>query len=116
MGYSGPPPEPKRWTFLTNHTCVLTMIARDQNVRLREIAAALGLTQRAVHNIVSDLENGGYITRTRIGRRTRYTIDINQPFLDHARVMPFNTPSTMSRTNGRFRERGRTEPGDRAGS
>lgn len=75
MGHSDPSPEAKRWTFLTNHTRVLIMIARDQNVRLREIAAALGLTQRGVHNIVIDLGNGGYITRVRVGRRTRYTIN-----------------------------------------
>ncbi|AXE25455.1 transcriptional regulator [Streptomyces globosus] len=64
-----------QWTFLTNHARVLLWIARDQDVRLRDIAAGIGITERAVQIIVADLEAAGYLTRTRVGRRNRYTVD-----------------------------------------
>jgi DNA-binding IclR family transcriptional regulator len=64
-----------QWTFLTNHARVLLWIARDPEVRLRDIAAGIGITERAVQIIVADLESAGYLTRTRVGRRNRYTID-----------------------------------------
>ncbi|MFF5447088.1 helix-turn-helix transcriptional regulator [Streptomyces sp. NPDC012888] len=63
------------WTFLTNHARVLLWIARDPEVRLREVAAGIGITERAVQIIVADLEGAGYLTRTRVGRRNHYTID-----------------------------------------
>ncbi len=64
-----------QWTFLTNHARVLLRIARDPEVRLRDIAAGIGITERAVQIIVADLEVAGYLTRTRVGRRNRYTVD-----------------------------------------
>ncbi|WP_069173818.1 helix-turn-helix transcriptional regulator [Streptomyces griseus] len=64
-----------QWTFLTNHARVLLAIARDPQVRLRDVAAGIGITERAVQIIVADLEAAGYLTRTRVGRRNRYTID-----------------------------------------
>jgi DNA-binding MarR family transcriptional regulator len=64
------------WTFLTNHTHVLLCIAQDSGIRLREIAARVGITERAAQRIVSDLEAGGYVERTRVGRRNRYRIDL----------------------------------------
>ncbi|WP_302893231.1 MarR family transcriptional regulator [Actinomadura luzonensis] len=73
-------PADKPWTFLTNHARVLTEIARDPGTRVRDIAAAIGITERAAQNIVTDLEQAGYITRTRVGRRTRYSIDPTRPF------------------------------------
>jgi len=63
------------WTFLTNHTHVLLCIARDPDVRLRDVAAAVGITERAVQLIVQDLEQEGYLTRTRVGRRNHYDLD-----------------------------------------
>lgn len=57
------------WTFLTNHAHVLNCIADDPESRLRDIAARVGITERAAQAIVSDLEAGGYLTRTRAGRR-----------------------------------------------
>ena len=60
------------WKFITNHAQVLLCIARDPETRLREIAEASGITERAAHRIVADLEEAGYITRERIGRRNRY--------------------------------------------
>jgi len=63
------------WTFLTNHAQVLVCIAADPGVRLREIGARVGITERAAHRIVVDLAAAGYITRQRNGRRTQYTIN-----------------------------------------
>jgi hypothetical protein len=75
-----PPPGFRRWTFLTNHARVLVEIARDPNNRLRDIAAGIGITERAAQAIVNDLEEAGYITRTRIGRRNHYSVDPTRPF------------------------------------
>lgn len=69
-----------RWTFLTNHARVLLGIARDPQARLRDVAATAGITERAAQAIVADLEAAGYITRTRVGRRNRYTIDPRRGF------------------------------------
>jgi DNA-binding IclR family transcriptional regulator len=66
--------DPPRWKFLTNHAQVLVCIAHDPGVRLREISDRVGITERAAHRIVDELATGGYITRERIGRRNRYTI------------------------------------------
>ncbi|MDH6118937.1 DNA-binding MarR family transcriptional regulator [Kitasatospora sp. GAS204A] len=62
------------WTFLTNHARVLSLIARDPGIRLRDVAAACQLTERAVQTIVADLEAEGYLTHSREGRRNRYQI------------------------------------------
>ncbi|MGW3406413.1 helix-turn-helix transcriptional regulator [Streptomyces zhihengii] len=64
-----------QWTFLTNHARVLLWLARDPEVRLRDVAAGIGITERSVQIIVADLEAAGYLTRTRVGRRNHYTID-----------------------------------------
>ena len=62
------------WDFLTNHAHVLTCIASDPGARLREIAAAVGITERAAHRIVSELVDEGYVLRRREGRRNRYEV------------------------------------------
>jgi len=64
-----------RWTFLTNHARVLLKIAREPEARLRDIAASARITERTAQGIVADLEAAGYLTRTRVGRRNRYSID-----------------------------------------
>ncbi|MBQ1090537.1 helix-turn-helix domain-containing protein [Streptomyces sp. B93] len=64
-----------RWTFLTNHARVLIALARDPDARGRDVADLIGITERAVQLIVADLEAAGYLTRTRVGRRNRYTVD-----------------------------------------
>lgn len=74
MDGGGQSKDQSRWTFLTSHARVLIIIARDPGVRLRDVAAACGLTERAVQGIVADLEDGGYLTRSREGRRNRYEI------------------------------------------
>jgi DNA-binding IclR family transcriptional regulator len=76
------------WKFITNHAQVLLCIARDQETRLREIAEACGITERAAHRIVADLEEAGYISRERIGRRNRYEfhpeVAMGHPRMGHA--------------------------------
>jgi DNA-binding IclR family transcriptional regulator len=67
------------WSFLTSHARVLLSIARDPGIRLREIGEAAGITERAAHRIVGDLAAVGYISRTRNGRRNRYTIQSHLP-------------------------------------
>jgi predicted transcriptional regulator len=66
--------DPPSWSFLTNHAHVLVCIANDPGARLRELAEQVGITERAVHRIVVELEDAGYITRRREGRRNQYTI------------------------------------------
>lgn len=72
--------EPKpTWTFLTNHAHVLVCIAEEPDVRGRDIATRVGITERAAQAIVADLVNEGYVTRTREGRRNRYTVNPDAP-------------------------------------
>ncbi|MGA5895274.1 helix-turn-helix transcriptional regulator [Streptomyces venetus] len=63
------------WTFITSHARVLATIADNPNVRIRDIAARCRLTERAVARIISDLEQGGYLSRTRDGRINTYRIE-----------------------------------------
>jgi len=68
------------WTFLTNHGHVLLVVAADPEARLRDIAARVGITERAAQLIVSDLEDAGYLAKHKVGRRNTYTIVGNQKF------------------------------------
>ena len=70
------------WSFLTNHAQVLLCIADDPGIRLREIGAKVGITERAAHRIVGELADAGYISRKRNGRRNRYTIQTHLPLPD----------------------------------
>jgi DNA-binding MarR family transcriptional regulator len=63
-----------RWTFFTNHFLVLACVAEREDLRVRDIASAVGITERATQAILSDLANGGYIERIRVGRRNRYKV------------------------------------------
>jgi len=65
----------KPWRFVTNHTQVLLCIARDGDVRLRDVAERVGITERAAQRIVADLVEDGFVERKRIGRRNHYSID-----------------------------------------
>jgi DNA-binding IclR family transcriptional regulator len=67
------------WSFLTNHGRALVCIAHDPGVRLRDIAASLGVTERTAFGIVSDLTAAGYVSKDREGRRNRYEIQVQQP-------------------------------------
>ena len=81
------------WTLLTGHGHVLVEIARDTQIRIRDIAMSAGLTERTVEATIADLEPAGYLTRTRAGRRTRYTVHLDRPFRhpaqDGHRIGPF---------------------------
>ncbi len=68
-----------RWDFLTNHAHVLTCVAHDPGIRLRDIAAAVGITERAAHRILSELVEDGYVLRERQGRRNRYEVVTGVP-------------------------------------
>jgi hypothetical protein len=68
-----------RWTFLTNHSHVLVLLARDPTMILRSVAAQVGITERAVQRIIADLERDHYIQRERVGRQNRYRVQTNQP-------------------------------------
>jgi DNA-binding MarR family transcriptional regulator len=62
------------WSLVSNHGLVLLCVAREPGMRLREIADRVGITERAVHRIVCDLCEAGYVTRTRDGRRNSYEL------------------------------------------
>ena len=72
------------WTLLTGHGHVLVEIARNPDARIRDISPVVDLTERTVQAIVADLEAGGYLTRARVGRRTRYTVNPDSPFRHRA--------------------------------
>jgi predicted transcriptional regulator len=79
------------WTFLTNHTRALLCIADDPGVRLRDIAASLGITERSAYAIVTDLAEAGYVVKQKNGRRNRYQIQAH---------LPLPEPSSQERTVG----------------
>lgn len=64
-----------RWSLVTNHGHVLAYLAADPEARLRDVAEHVGITERTATQIVNDLEQAGYLTKTRVGRRNRYQID-----------------------------------------
>lgn len=75
------------WTFLSTHALVLLCIHRDPTQRLTDLAGHVGLTERAAHRIVTDLVNDGYLTRTRVGRRSHYQVLYDRPLrhpLEHS--------------------------------
>ncbi|MGB3827670.1 MAG: MarR family winged helix-turn-helix transcriptional regulator [Ornithinimicrobium sp.] len=67
------------WNFMTNHAQALLCIAHDPGVRLIDVAAALGITERNAYAIVKDLADDGYVLKTKDGRRNRYTVHTNMP-------------------------------------
>jgi hypothetical protein len=98
-----------RWTFLTNHAHVLLCLARSPELRLRDVAALVGVTERAVQRIVADLEEAGYLTRRKHGRQNEYAIDAERPLrhpveahrkvralLDLAAPMPAKRPGATA--------------------
>ena len=79
------------WTFLTNHARALLCIAHDPGVRLRDIAASVGITERSAYGIVTDLAEAGYVVKQKNGRRNRYQIQAH---------LPLPEPSSRERTVG----------------
>lgn len=78
------------WTFLTNHGHVLLAVRRDPELRQRDIARLVGITEGAVQRILNELEAEGYVRRERIGRRNRYEVEaevpLRHPLEDHHTV------------------------------
>jgi hypothetical protein len=78
------------WTFLTNHAHVLLCVAQDPGIRLRDVAARVGITERAAQRIVADLDRDGYLERSRIGRRNHYRVHpelrLRHPIEEHLAV------------------------------
>ena len=68
-----------RWDFLTNHAHVLLCVSQDPGIRLRDIAAAIGITERSAHKVLSELIEEGYVLRERHGRRNRYKVKPELP-------------------------------------
>ncbi|MDY7106615.1 MAG: helix-turn-helix domain-containing protein [Actinomycetota bacterium] len=70
---------PPGWTFLTNHAHVLVAIARNPELRQRDIALMVGVTERAAQKILRELEDEGYVSRVRVGRRNHYELHADRP-------------------------------------
>jgi predicted DNA-binding transcriptional regulator YafY len=81
------------WSFLTNHARVLLCIAREPGVRLRDIAARVGVTERTAYGIVADLTGAGYVVKQKDGRRNRYQIQAH---------LPLPEPDSRERTIGQI--------------
>ena len=75
----------RRWTFITNHGLVLSYISHNSRHTAREIANAIGVTERTTHKIISDLELEGYIERRKVGRRNVYRVDPHLPLRHHTK-------------------------------
>ena len=67
------------WTFLTNHGHVLVCLAREPELRVRDVATRVGITERAAIRIVGDLVAAGYLERRRVGRRNAYALRLDTP-------------------------------------
>src|ERR1700751_1735082 len=76
------------WSFLTNHARVLLCIAHDPGVRLRDIAASLGITERSAHGIITDLTTAGSTVKKKAARRNRYQIQAHMPLREPASQEP----------------------------
>mgnify|MGYP001812643579 CR=1 FL=1 len=78
------------WTFLTNHSHVLLCIAENPDVLLREVAARVGITERATQRIVAELESDGYLSHVKVGRRNHYEVHperpLRHPLEDHLEI------------------------------
>ncbi|MEX0786955.1 MAG: winged helix-turn-helix domain-containing protein [Dehalococcoidia bacterium] len=77
------------WSFLTNHALVLIHVANNPRSTLREIAGAVGITERAALSILRAMEEDEIISRTKEGRRNKYWVNF-QALLDHQLSRPFN--------------------------
>ena len=83
---SSPEQQLKTWTFLTNHAQVLLCLASTPDIRLRDVAARVGITERATQRIVADLIDGGYVQTRRVGRRNHYTVDRDRAMRHTAQI------------------------------
>lgn len=96
------------WTFLTNHGLVLAVIFQRPYSTVREIGDAVGITERATHKIVRDLEREGYITKAKDGRRNHYTVHPDVPMRDE--VTDADVGQLLRVLTGRRRSRRNKSP------
>lgn len=100
-GKTPPPGGEPQWTFLTNHAHVLLSLAQNPDALMRDVAAAVGVTERAVQRIVAELEEAGYLLKEREGRRNRYevrtTLPLRHPIERHCQVGQLVEMVTKSR-------------------
>jgi len=89
------PERSKTWTFLTNHAVVLLCLAREPDLRIRDLAARAEITERAAQKIVGDLQAEGYISVRKIGRRNSYTINANR-HLRHPLQRPYRVRDLLA--------------------
>ena len=71
--------ETPRWSFLTNHTHTIICLLREPDIRVRELAIEVGITERAILRIIGELERDGVLTKTREGRRNHYEVNLDAP-------------------------------------
>jgi DNA-binding Lrp family transcriptional regulator len=95
------------WYFFTNHAHVLTVIADDPDLRLRDIGDEVGITERAAHRIVTDLVRSGYVSRQRVGARNRYQVHTDVLLRHHV-----HEGLTVGELIGVFAGKNRTQPRD----
>jgi DNA-binding IclR family transcriptional regulator len=72
----------RSWGFITHHARVLLALERDPQARVRDLAAVVELTERAVYRILADLQETGYVRREKYGRRNRYRVNPELPLRD----------------------------------
>ncbi len=101
------------WSFLTPHGRVLLCIAHDPEIRLRDIAADIGITERHAYAVVTDLTDAGYVVKTREGRRNRYQVQDHLPLPelpDREQAIGEVLDVLAGRTSARGRGRARSSP------
>ena len=86
------------WTFLSNHGHTLIYLSQNPDARLRDIAEAVGITERFAHAIIGDLIDAGYVTSTKVGRRNEYAVDASLAFRH-----PLESGIPVSKLLGLFR-------------
>lgn len=91
------------WVFLTNHAHVLLSIARDPEIRTRDIAEQVGITERAAQRILADLVENGYVVKTKDGRRNRYAVNA-RGHLRHPRFRDFEIAPLLEILNTGIRD------------
>lgn len=78
------------WTFLTNHTHVMLCLWMESDIRIRDVAEKVGITERSAQNIIYDLEKAGLLTKEKVGRRNHYKINakaaLRHPMEKHCKL------------------------------
>lgn len=105
MSNFSPPPH-HSWTFLTNHSHILVCLIDNPTIRIRDLALAVGITERAVQRILTELEEAGVLEKVREGRRNRYVVFLDFPLrhpLESHRTLrellvPLSRPAEASTT------------------